>query len=322
MGARTWSAGLLLAAAAPARAADGCGIPIGAYIERGVDWLLANAQWLFDAIVTVIDALTSGIEGLLMAPPAWALTAILAALGAWRVGWRFALFALAALALVVGMGLWHDTVATLALVLAATAVALVIGLPLGIWAARRDTVEQIVRPVLDFMQTMPAFVYLIPAVMFFSTGKVPGVIATIIFSMPPAVRLTNLGIRQVPRERVEAGLAFGCTPRQLLLKVQIPSAMPSIMAGINQNIMLALSMVVIASMIGAGGLGDVVLRGIQRLDVGLGFEGGIGVVILAIILDRITQSFGHQRRVSVRERLRRLLWPSDIRNAGSAKGQG
>jgi glycine betaine/proline transport system permease protein len=156
------------------------------------------------------------------------------------------------------------------------------------------------------MQTMPAFVYLIPAVMFFSTGKVPGVVATIIFSMPPAVRLTNLGLRQVSIEMVEAGLAFGCTRRQLLYKVQIPAALPSIMAGVNQTIMLALSMVVIASMIGAGGLGDVVLRGIQRLDVGLGFEGGIGVVVLAIILDRLTQSFGQRRKVGIGARLRAL----------------
>ncbi|MEF8792268.1 ABC transporter permease [Thiohalorhabdus sp.] len=316
---RALLAGVLLAGAPRAAAASDCRIPVAYYIERAVDWLLANAQWLFDAIVAVIDALTTGIETVLMTPPAWLLTLILAALGAWRVNWRFALFTILALALVVGMDLWRDTVATLALVLAATAVALVIGLPIGIWAARRDTVEKVVRPLLDFMQTMPAFVYLIPAVMFFSTGKVPGVIATIIFSMPPAVRLTNLGIRQVPSERVEAGLAFGCTPRQLLFKVQIPSAMPSIMAGINQNIMLALSMVVIASMIGAGGLGDVVLRGIQRLDVGLGFEGGIGVVILAIILDRITQSFGRQRRVSIRQRLRQLFWPSDPREAGPSQ---
>jgi glycine betaine/proline transport system permease protein len=153
-------------------------------------------------------------------------------------------------------------------------------------------VGRLLRPVLDLMQTMPAFVYLIPAAMFFGLGRVPGIVATIIFAMPPAVRLTSLGIRQVPKERVEAGLAFGCTRLQLLLKVQLPSARPSIMAGVNQTIMLALSMVVIASMIGAGGLGDTVLRGIQRLDVGLGFEGGLGVVILAIILDRITQSFG------------------------------
>ena len=167
-----------------------------------------------------------------------------------------------------------------------------IGIPLGMFAARRPRFYAAIQPIMDFMQTMPAFVYLIPAAMFFGLGRVPGVVATIIFAMPPAVRLTNLGIRQVPKELVETGLAFGCTRRQLLLRVQLPTARPSIMAGVNQTIMLALSMVVIASMIGAGGLGDTVLRGIQRLDVGLGFEGGLGVVILAIILDRITQSFG------------------------------
>jgi glycine betaine/proline transport system permease protein len=289
-----------------ADAADSCRLPVGDWIEAGVDWLLAHGQPLFDAIIWLIDGLTSTLETGLLALPAWLLTALLVALGAWRVNWRFALFSLSALALVVGMGLWPDTVATLALVLAATLVSLVLGMPLGILAARRDSVWNGVRPVLDFMQTMPAFVYLIPAVMFFSTGKVPGVVATIIFSMPPAVRLTNLGLRQVSIEMVEAGLAFGCTRRQLLYKVQIPAALPSIMAGVNQTIMLALSMVVIASMIGAGGLGDVVLRGIQRLDVGLGFEGGIGVVVLAIILDRLTQSFGQRRKVGIGARLRAL----------------
>jgi glycine betaine/proline transport system permease protein len=308
----------LLPASGTAAAADGTPgrLPLGDYIERGVEWLTANAEWLFWAIRQVIDGLISALEQGLWGLPVWLVVAALALLGGWRVGWRFALFTAAALALVVSLELWRETMSTLALVVSATLVSLLVGLPIGIWAARNDTVEKIVRPVLDFMQTMPAFVYLIPAVMFFSTGKVPGTIATIIFSMPPAVRLTNLGIRQVPRERVEAGLAFGCTPRQLLLKVQVPSAMPSIMAGINQNIMLALSMVVIASMIGAGGLGGVVLTGIQQLKVGLGFEGGIGVVILAIILDRITQSFGRQRRVSLRTRLRRLLLPEDPRRAG------
>jgi glycine betaine/proline transport system permease protein len=191
------------------------------------------------------------------------------------------------------MNLWEETVSTMARVVAAAFVALVVGFPVGVAAAKNDTVEAIVRPILDFMQTMPPFVYLIPAAMFFGLGKVPGTIATVIFAMPPAVRLTNLGIRQVSKENVEAGLAFGCTDRQLLTKVQLPLALPSIMAGVNQTIMLALSMVVIASMIGAGGLGNVVLTGIQRLNVGLGFEGGLGVVIVAILLDRITQSFGH-----------------------------
>jgi len=279
-------------------------IPLGDWITAAVDWLLANARGLFDAISAVIGLVTNSLEDALLWFHPWVLAIGIIVIGLWRVGWRFAVFALAALALVLGMDLWEETISTLALVLASTFVSLVIGLPIGIWAAKNDVVDQIVRPVLDFMQTMPAFVYLIPAAMFFGLGTVPGAIATIIFSMPPAVRLTNLGIRQVPKEMVEAGIAFGCTGKQLLFKVQIPHAMPSIMAGINQNIMLALSMVVIASMIGAGGLGNEVLRGIQRLDIGLGFEGGLGVVILAIILDRITQSFGGQRRRSVGDRLK------------------
>jgi glycine betaine/proline transport system permease protein len=267
-------------------------IPVDRWATALVEYLMDHAQGLFDIISAGLDALTFGIEEALLLPPAWLLITLLTGLAGWRTHWRFAVFTVAALTLIVGMGLWTETVTTLALVIAATLVSLLLGIPLGIWAARSDKVERIVRPVLDFMQTMPAFVYLIPAAMLFGLGRVPGVVATIIFAMPPAVRLTNLGIRQVPKELVETGLAFGCTAGQLLLKVQLPTARPSIMAGVNQTIMLALSMVVIASMIGAGGLGDTVLRGIQRLDVGLGFEGGLGVVILAIILDRITQSFG------------------------------
>jgi len=282
-------------------------IPVGGAIDALVAFLLDHFQPLFDGITFTVGWLTDSLGAVLLWFPAWLLTALLAALALWRVGWRFGLFTLASLALLTGMSLWAESMDTLALVLAATVVSLLFGLPLGIWSARSDTVDNLVRPVLDFMQTMPAFVYLIPAAMFFGLGKVPGVIATIIFSMPPAVRLTNLGIRQVPKELVEAGLAFGCTPAQLLFKVQIPTAKKSIMAGVNQNIMLALSMVVIASMIGAGGLGKDVLRGIQRLEVGTGFEGGIGVVLLAIILDRITQSFGNTRQRSVKERLKTLF---------------
>jgi glycine betaine/proline transport system permease protein len=267
-------------------------VPVDRWATAVVDFLLDHAQPLFDAISTALAGLTTGIQTLLAWPPAWLLVLLLVGLAGWRRGWPFGLFTLGALALIVGMGLWRETVTTLALVLAATVVSLLLGIPLGIQAGRSVRVGRLLRPVLDLMQTMPAFVYLIPAAMFFGLGRVPGIVATIIFAMPPAVRLTSLGIRQVPKERVEAGLAFGCTRLQLLLKVQLPSARPSIMAGVNQTIMLALSMVVIASMIGAGGLGDTVLRGIQRLDVGLGFEGGLGVVILAIILDRITQSFG------------------------------
>lgn len=291
-----------------------CDIPVGQLAERLVDALLANLAWLFDAVRAVVGVLIQGLEAALLALPASVAALMLVALGVWRVGWRFGGFTMVSLVVVVGMELWTATMSTLALVIAATVVSLLLGLPLGIAAAKSDRVDRLVRPLLDFMQTMPAFVYLIPAAMLFGLGQVPGAIATIIFSMPPAVRLTNLGIRQVPEEVVEAGLAFGCTPHQLLWKVQLPNALPSIMAGINQNIMLALSMVVIASMIGAGGLGNEVLRGIQRLDVGLGFEGGIGVVILAIILDRITQSFGSARRAKPLQTIKQLLpWGSGSR---------
>jgi glycine betaine/proline transport system permease protein len=272
-------------------------IPIGEGVERGVNWIQENLTGLLDGIADGIGFVVDAFEDALLAMPPLLLAAIIVLIAVWRVSWRFGLFALLAVFLIFGMDIWRETVSTLALVIGSSLLALLIGIPIGIAMARSDTVEALVRPVLDFMQTMPPFVYLIPAAIFFGLGKVPGSIATLIFAMPPAVRLTNLGIRQVSQEHVEAGLAFGCTGRQLLFKVQLPLAMPSIMAGVNQTIMLALSMVVIASMIGAGGLGNTVLTGIQRLNVGLGFEGGLGVVLLAILLDRITQSFGKVKRV-------------------------
>jgi len=271
-------------------------IPVGVWVGSGVDWVQNNFTGVLDGVSDGLGLVIDSFEYALMTVPPLLLAALIVALAWWRVGWRFGLFALAAMALIFGMDIWKETVITLALVISSSLVALAIGIPIGIAMARSDTVEAIVRPVLDLMQTMPPFVYLIPAAIFFGLGKVPGAIATLIFAMPPAVRLTNLGIRQVSREHLEAGQAFGCTDRQLLFKVQLPLAMPSIMAGINQTLMLALSMVVIASMIGAGGLGNTVLTGIQRLNVGLGFEGGLGVVLLAILLDRITQSFGRERR--------------------------
>lgn len=267
-------------------------IPVGRWMEALVQFCLDHFSGFFDGVSIVVGTIVDSFEAALLATPVWVMALIIIILSAWRVGWRFSIFAILALGLIVGMDLWSETMSTLALILTAAVITLVIGLPMGILAAKSDIAEMIIRPVLDLMQTLPPFVYLIPAAMFFGLGKVPGAIATIIFAMPPAVRLTNLGIRGVDRELVEAGIAFGCTPLQLLLKVQLPTALPSIMAGINQAVMLALSMVVIASMIGAGGLGNEVLRGIQRLDIGLGFEGGFGVVILAILLDRITQSFG------------------------------
>jgi glycine betaine/proline transport system permease protein len=265
---------------------------VGHGADVTVNYILDHFTPALDAIAAGIGFVTNGVEGVLTAIPPFAGIAILALLSLWRVGWKFAVFTVVALALVNHMALWEGTMETLSLVLSATAVAVVIGIPAGIAMARSNRVAGLFRPVLDLMQTMPAFVYLIPAAMFFGLGAVPGTIATVIFAMPPVVRLTNLGIRQVHSEFVEAGLAFGCTPAQLLFKVQLPNALPSIMAGVNQTIMLSLSMVVIASMIGAGGLGNSVLTGIQRLDVGGGFEGGLAVVILAVVLDRITQSFG------------------------------
>jgi glycine betaine/proline transport system permease protein len=277
-------------------------IPIDAWIETVIEYILDHFQPGLDVIAAVVDGFGCGIETALLAIPMPLLIALIAGVAFWRVGGRFALFTLAALLLIVSMELWAETAATLSLVLASTLLSLVLGVPLGVWMARSRVVEHLSKTTLDFMQTMPAFVYLIPAVMFFGLGRVPGIIATVIFAMPPAVRLTALGIQQVPVEIVEAARAFGCTNRQLLFKVQLPNAMPSIMAGVNQTMMLALSMIVIASMIGAGGLGNVVLQGIQRLDVGLGFKSGLAVVLLAIILDRITQSFGMRANASARSK--------------------
>jgi glycine betaine/proline transport system permease protein len=268
---------------------------IGDGVDTIVNYILDNFSPALEGIAAAIGFVTDGIQDTLAAMPMLVGLAIFVLLSLWRVGTGFAIFTAVALWLVDTMGLWPAMMETLSLVIASTVIAMLIGLPLGIAMAAKDSVASSVRPVLDLMQTMPAFVYLIPAAMFFGLGAVPGTIATVIFSMPPVVRLTNLGIRQVDVEFVEAGQAFGCTSSQLLFKVQLPNALPSIMAGINQTIMLSLSMVVIASMIGAGGLGNTVLTGIQRLDVGTGFEGGLAVVILAVVLDRITQSFGKER---------------------------
>lgn len=275
-------------------------LSIGAGASAVVEYVLENFSPALDSLADGIGFFADSIRDSLLALPAWAAIAGLVAVALWRTGWTFAAFCAGALLLVLGMGLWKETMQTLALVIAATAIAITIGIPLGILMARSTLAAAGIRPLLDLMQTMPAFVYLIPAAMFFGLGAVPGIIATVIFSMPPVVRLTALGLTQVSREYVEAGLAFGCTDRQLLFKVQFPLAVPSVMAGVNQTIMLALSMVVIASMIGAGGLGNTVLTGIQRLDVGLGFEGGLAVVILAVILDRLTQSLSRPAALPLR----------------------
>ncbi len=265
-------------------------LDIGGGFEFVINWLTENLGGFFDGISAVILAVLEGFKFVLFLPHPFLMIIIFAALAWWAAGRGVAIFTVIGMLLVHNMGLWSETMDTLSLVIASVTIALLIGIPLGIWSSKRDSVEQVVRPVLDFMQTLPAFVYLIPAVMFFSLGEVPGVIATLIFSLPPVVRLTNLGIRQVPKEIKEAAVSFGSTPRQMLFKAELPVALPTIMAGVNQTIMLALSMVVIAGMIGAGGLGNVVLKGITQLKIDVGFEGGIAIVILAIFLDRVTQA--------------------------------
>ncbi len=280
-------------------------LEIGKYVEKGVEWLSENASGFFDAITAGIDAVVTAMQFILLNSPFWLTIIIISLLSyylpargklftkeGWKAGGGMMIFTVLGLLLLYFMGYWEETMQSIALILASAIIALIIGIPLGIYAARNDGAEKIIRPILDFMQTMPAFVYLIPAIILFSVGNVPGVVATIIFALPPAVRLTNLGIRNVPEDVVEASKAFGSTKRQLLFKVQLPLAMPTILAGVNQVIMLSLSMVVIASMVGAGGLGQAVYKGILKADIGLGFEAGVGIVVLAIILDRITQNLG------------------------------
>lgn len=264
-------------------------MPLGDWFAWLIDWLSTTFSSQFDTVRRAILWLVDKFEFVLSLSPYW-LTGLALAVLAWFIsGKGVALLSLVGVLIIYNIGLWPATVVTLALIITSTLIALLIGIPLGILAAKFKLADIILRPILDLMQTMPAFVYLIPSVFFFRIGAVPAVFATIIFAMPPAIRLTNLGIRQVPSELIEAGEAFGSNWHQLLFKVQLPQALPTIMAGVNQCIMLSLSMVVIASMIGAGGLGSVVLTGISSLNVGMGFEGGIAVVIIAIILDRLTQ---------------------------------
>nr|WP_240549234.1 proline/glycine betaine ABC transporter permease [Halomonas antri] len=271
-------------------------IPLGKWIEDGLNWLTSEYSMVTRGISRVTQ---TGIEWLnesLMWLPVWALLAIIAGL-CWKLAnLRLAIGAVAGLALIWNLGLWEPMIETLTLVVIATLVAVVIALPVGIAAALSERLYRAIMPVLDFMQTMPAFVYLIPAIPFFGIGSVSAIFATVIFSMPPAIRFTTLGIRQVPVELIEAADAYGATRGQKLFKVQLPLSLPTVMAGINQTIMLALSMVVIAAMIGADGLGSEVWRAIQRLRPGDGFEAGIAVVILAMLLDRLTQSLRKSRK--------------------------
>jgi glycine betaine/proline transport system permease protein len=267
-------------------------LPIGNYVESGVDWLTNNLAPFFGGVKASIEAIINGFEFIYTGIPFVIMMLLVGGLAYITAGKKTAIFSILGSLIIYSIDLWQLTMKTFALVTTATVIALIIGIPLGIWMSRSNRLNKIMRPILDFMQTMPAFVYLIPAVYFFDLGPVPGAVATIIFAMPPIVRLTSLGIRQVPADVIEASRSFGSTPSQMLFKVQIPLAMPTILAGLNQTIMLSLSMVVISAMIGSGGLGDIVLKGISQMKIGDGFEGGLAVVILAMILDRITQGIG------------------------------
>jgi glycine betaine/proline transport system permease protein len=275
-------------------------IPLAEWTERGVDWVTDNFEGLFDFISAAVDIVVGVLQFALTTPPALLTVAVLTVLAFFMAGWRIALFTVLGLLFVIGLDLWDAAMVTLALVLAAAAVALAIGIPIGIVAAKSSTIETSIRPVLDVAQTMPAFVYLVPIVVLLGIGNSPALIATVVFAMPPAVRLTMLGIQQVPKDTVEAAHAFGATPWQTLLKVELPLSLKSIMAGVNQVIMLSLSMVVIAALAGAGGLGVPVVTGLGQLNVGTAFVGGIGIVIIAIMLDRATRGLQTKREATAK----------------------
>jgi glycine betaine/proline transport system permease protein len=249
---------------------------------------------LFDLVKGGIGGFVGGFEALLTFPPVLVMIALLAVIAFFMSNWRVSVFAILGFLLIVSLNLWEESMLTLALVLASTVISLAIGVPLGILSAKSRPVEAAMKPTLDIMQTMPAFVYLVPMVVFLGLGAGPALVATVIFAAPPAVRLTLLGIQQVPQNTVEAAQAFGATPWQTLRKVELPQALPTIMAGVNQVIMLALSMVVIAALVGAGGLGETVVRGLSQLDVGRAFIGGVGIVIIAVYLDRVTRNLGRR----------------------------
>ncbi|CAA9450458.1 MAG: Glycine betaine ABC transport system, permease protein OpuAB [uncultured Rubrobacteraceae bacterium] len=269
-------------------------IPLDNWTDRFVDYVqdIEVVEEFFDLIKDGIGGFVGALEAALTAPPQLLMVAVFSAIALFVAGWRVGLFSVVGFLLIISLGLWDATMLSLALVLAATVASLLVGVPIGVLAAKSKAMEAAVRPTLDIMQTMPAFVYLVPMVVFLGLGGTPALVATVIFAAPPAVRLTMLGIQQVPKNTVEAAHAFGATPWQTLRKVELPQALPTIMAGVNQVIMLALSMVVIAALVGAGGLGEAVVRGLSQLDVGRAFVGGVGIVIIAIYLDRVTRPLG------------------------------
>jgi glycine betaine/proline transport system permease protein len=255
------------------------------------DWITVEYEAFFDSITAVIRTVLNFIDMVLVTTP-WPVTALIVLLIAWRLaGWKVTLFTFVSLAYLGLFGFWEKSMSTMALVITAVSICMLIGLPLGIWCAKSRRVEAIFYPILDAMQTLPTFVYLIPAIAFFSVGKTPGVLATVIFALPPIIRLTALGIRQVPAHIVEAATAYGARPAQILFKVELPLAKATIMTGVNQTIMMSLSMVVIAALIGAGGLGEDVTRALQFLQKGQGMLAGLAIVLCAMVIDRVLQGY-------------------------------
>lgn len=263
-------------------------IPLGDWVEVALDWILAVLGGFFTFIRMILVQSYELLLWLLTTPEWWIVTIVLAGLGWWLRSWQLAVGTVIGFIIIVGVNQWSNAMSTLALVTIATLIAVIFAIPLGILAAKSQTASKVLRPLMDFIQTMPPMVYLIPALVIFRVGVVPGMVATVIFAMAPGVRFTELGIRGVDREVVEAGKAFGSTPGRILRQIQLPLALPTIMAGVNQVIMLSLSMVVIAGMVGAGGLGGEVVASLNRINAGLGFESGLAVVILAMYLDRLT----------------------------------
>ena len=273
-------------------------IHVGDWVESAFDWLTQHATWLFDAIKTAVTGLYDAFDTVLSSPPYYVMIIVFALLAlvaaGWRRGWKLALFTVVGFYLIRAFDQWNNSMSTISLVLVAVIIALIIAIPIGILAARNRVVSAIVRPILDLMQTLPGLVYLVPVIIVFGIGPTPGVVSTLVFAIPPGIRLTELAIRQVDPEVVEAGKAFGSSDARILRQIQIPLAMPTIMAGVNQVIMLALSMVVIAGFAGAGGLGGQVNQALQTLNLSLGAEAGLAVVIIAVYLDRVTAALGNR----------------------------
>ena len=274
-------------------------VPLGKWVNQFVDWLVINYGAAFEAFADSLLTVLVALEQVLRGAPWWVVLIAIAAI-TWHASknWKLVVGLVIAMFAIGMLGLWDKAMQTLALMIVATSLSVLIGIPVGIAMAMSNRLRAVMLPILDTMQTMPSFVYLIPALMLFGLGKVPAILATVIYAAPPVMRLTDLGIRLVDQEVLEASRSFGASRKQILFGVQLPLALPNIMAGINQTTMMSISMVVIASMIGARGLGEQVLMGIQRLDVGAGMEAGIAIVLLAVVFDRIGQAYGKRSQRS------------------------